>query len=121
MREIVLFFTKPGELVCDPFMGSGATGLQPWRSGRASSVSSCSRSISTSRAGASRRRAGNRIYSSRRHRCGPKSAARPSWICRRFQCCDPWRPPLSAQAMHFKDDGAQVDLGDYLKGDRRME
>jgi site-specific DNA-methyltransferase (adenine-specific) len=27
MREIVTDFTKPGELICDPFMGSGTTGV----------------------------------------------------------------------------------------------
>jgi DNA modification methylase len=27
MSELVLDFTQPGDLICDPFMGSGTTGI----------------------------------------------------------------------------------------------
>lgn len=35
MTELVLDFTQPGELICDPFMGSGTTGVAAVKSGRA--------------------------------------------------------------------------------------
>lgn len=35
MMEIVADFTRPGETVCDPFMGSGTTGVACAKSGRA--------------------------------------------------------------------------------------
>lgn len=34
MVELVMDFTKPDELVCDPFMGSGTTGLACIKTGR---------------------------------------------------------------------------------------
>lgn len=34
MSEIILDFTKPGQLICDPFMGSGATGVAAVKAGR---------------------------------------------------------------------------------------
>lgn len=34
MREIIRDFTQPGEVVCDPFMGSGATGVAALMEGR---------------------------------------------------------------------------------------
>lgn len=34
MRELVADFTRPGELVCDPFMGSGTTGVACAQMGR---------------------------------------------------------------------------------------
>jgi site-specific DNA-methyltransferase (adenine-specific) len=34
MAEIVADFTRPGELICDPFLGSGATGVAALRLGR---------------------------------------------------------------------------------------
>jgi len=34
MMEIVADFTRPGETVCDPFMGSGTTGVACAKSGR---------------------------------------------------------------------------------------
>lgn len=34
MSEIIADFTAPGELVCDPFMGSGTTGVAAVRAGR---------------------------------------------------------------------------------------
>lgn len=34
MLEIVADFTEPGELVCDPYMGSGTTGIACLRTGR---------------------------------------------------------------------------------------
>ena len=34
MMEIVADFTRPGETICDPFMGSGTTGVACARSGR---------------------------------------------------------------------------------------
>ena len=34
MRELVTLFSNPGELVCDPFMGSGTTGVAAVRAGR---------------------------------------------------------------------------------------
>lgn len=34
MSELVLDFTKPGELICDPFCGSGATGVAAVKAGR---------------------------------------------------------------------------------------
>lgn len=35
MLEILCDFTKPGQVICDPFMGSGTTGVAAVRSGRA--------------------------------------------------------------------------------------
>jgi site-specific DNA-methyltransferase (adenine-specific) len=35
MVELLLDFTQPGEVVCDPFMGSGTTGIAAVKSGRA--------------------------------------------------------------------------------------
>jgi site-specific DNA-methyltransferase (adenine-specific) len=34
MSEIILDFTKPGELICDPFCGSGSTGVAAVKAGR---------------------------------------------------------------------------------------
>lgn len=34
MRELVSLFSNPGQIVCDPFMGSGTTGVAAVRSGR---------------------------------------------------------------------------------------
>lgn len=34
MSEIVADFTQPGDLICDPFMGSGTTGVAAVRAGR---------------------------------------------------------------------------------------
>jgi site-specific DNA-methyltransferase (adenine-specific) len=34
MGEIVILFTSPGELICDPFMGSGSTGVAAVKHGR---------------------------------------------------------------------------------------
>lgn len=34
MRELVGLFSNPGELICDPFMGSGTTGVAAIKSGR---------------------------------------------------------------------------------------
>lgn len=34
MREIVVDFTQPGALICDPFMGSGSTGVAALQCGR---------------------------------------------------------------------------------------
>jgi site-specific DNA-methyltransferase (adenine-specific) len=35
MRELVVDYTQPGEMVCDPFMGSGTTGVACVQTGRA--------------------------------------------------------------------------------------
>ena len=34
MTELVQLFTMPGQIVCDPFMGSGSTGIACVRTGR---------------------------------------------------------------------------------------
>lgn len=34
MSEIIADFTQPGDLICDPFMGSGTTGVAAVRAGR---------------------------------------------------------------------------------------
>ena len=34
MQELVALYTRPGDLVCDPFMGAGATGVACLRLGR---------------------------------------------------------------------------------------
>lgn len=35
MRLMVQDYSRPGELVCDPFMGAGTTGVAAWQEGRA--------------------------------------------------------------------------------------
>lgn len=35
MRLMVADYSKPGDVVCDPFMGAGTTGVAAWQEGRA--------------------------------------------------------------------------------------
>jgi site-specific DNA-methyltransferase (adenine-specific) len=124
MREIVLDFSRPGELVCDPFMGSGTTGVAAVGLGR--------RFVGIERNPDYFAIACERIERASKQpdlfiapaplRPKERRATSPQLDLPALMLPSPV-PTMPAQPMHFKDDGetTQFDLEDYLAGDRRSE
>ncbi len=121
MREILGDFTKPGELVCDPFMGSGTTGVAALALGRCFvGIEQDPRwfDVACRRIDKAARQTDLFI---------PATPLRPKE--RRAMAPElalPMPPPLvpmsAAIPIHHKADGGeQTDLEDFLRGDKRSE
>src|SRR5262249_16881429 len=120
MREIVQDFTKPGDLVCDPFMGLGTTGVAAVALGRrfvGVELNSEWFDVACRRIEAAARQPDMfippvRLTHKQRRAMAPAldlPIPAPAFLA-------PMSP--TAAAMHHKDDGATI-LPD--KGDRRSE
>jgi hypothetical protein len=123
MREILGDFTKPGELVCDPFMGLGTTGVAALRLGRrfvGIELQQKYFDVACTRIEAAARQPD--LFIPARLRPKERRALAPE-LDLPAPMLPPLVPAMPVQPMHFKDDGAttQIDLEDYRNGDRRSE